>query len=643
MGVVWRGHDRATGAVYAIKVLQPEYAHDPAAVGRFVRERTALIAFRHPNVVTVHDMIVEGDQLALVMDLVPGGDVDELRTARGGRLAAAEAAALAAQIGDGLAAAHAAGIVHRDVKPANALLHGDRVLLADFGIALLAGHPRVTTEGNVLGTAAYLAPEVIAGQEPGPAGDVYALGVTLYELLSGQPPFTGNTAAILHSHGTVAPARVSGIADGLWNVTAACLAKDPRARPPAAHAAAALRALAAAPDNAVTAPQSPEWRPGPQLWPDPLQAVRTTAVTPAERPPLAGEAGRRTAPRRTRPRRTGPRRTGPRWSAPRWAAAGRRRTVVIAASVAAVALLATGAVALNAFGSGTSSQQQAQLAGAGWQASQSASAVAAHSHASARPGSSRASGSTSATGQPGSSPTPSGAKSGGKAKGSPSASSSARPTGSSGSTGSTGPGSSPSPSSTPSPSSSPSPSSTAVTDDGGLPILYASSGDQAHKCAIIGSAYDANSGVGTTVEGIVCADVLTATESGGYTARAQLEVYCQTTGGADVQCADAIAVGELANEPNGVVASTGAYQCGHSYGPCATGRNYIETGTYSYSGVSMSSCSSDTRTATDSWGLAVGGGSTKIELPGSDDWVSLTSSNADDGSNQSTGHNYICP
>jgi serine/threonine protein kinase len=622
MGVVWRGHDRTTGAVYAIKVLQPEYAHDPAAVGRFVRERTALVAFRHPNVVTVHDMIVEGDQLALVMDLVPGGDVDRLRRARGGLLAAPEAASLAAQMGDGLAAAHAAGIVHRDVKPANALLDRDRVLLADFGIALLAGHPRVTTEGHVLGTAAYLAPEVISGQEPGPAGDVYALGVTVYELLAGQPPFTGNTAAILQSHVTAAPPRAPGIPDRLWEVIGACLAKDPAARPSAAQTAAALHAFAAAPGDQAFAPAAPEWPAGPQLWPDPLQAVATTAITTAERPPLAGEASRRAAPRRRAPRLPALRLPGLR---PPAGPGGRRRTAVIAGvSVAVVAVLAVGVVALNPFGAGSSSPQQAELAGSGWQASQSASAAAARAHASAGGAASR---SKSATGQPGSSPTPGGAQASGRAKTSASASSSP------GSAGSTGSGSSPSPST----------SSTGVSDAGGLPILDASAGDQAHKCAIIGSAYDSDSGVAATVEGIVCADILTASTSSGYTAQAQLEVYCQTTAGADVQCADAIADGELSNEPGGVVATTGAYQCGHSYGACATGRNYIKTGTYSYSGVTMSDCSSSTGAATDTWGLAVGGGDTKIELPGSDDWVSLSTSNADDGANQSTGHNYVCP
>ena len=115
MGVVWRGRDTATGERRAIKILRPEYARDPGAVARFVRERTALVLFRHPNVVTLHDMVVEGDQLALVMDLVEGGDLGEHLRSRGGALAAGEAAELTAQIGDALAAAHQAGIVHRDL------------------------------------------------------------------------------------------------------------------------------------------------------------------------------------------------------------------------------------------------------------------------------------------------------------------------------------------------------------------------------------------------------------------------------------------------------------------------------------------------------------------------------------------------
>jgi serine/threonine protein kinase len=558
MGVVWRGHDRTTDAVYAIKVLLAEYARDPEAVGRFVREHTALVAFRHPNVVTVHDMIVEGHQLALVMDLVSGGDLDGLRKARGGRLAPAEAASLAAQIGDGLAAAHAAGIVHRDVKPANALLNSDHVLLADFGIALLVGQPRVTTEGRVLGTAAYMAPEVIAGQEPGPAGDVYALGITLYELLAGQPPFTGDAAAVLHAHGTAVPPHAPGIPDALWETISGCLAKDPASRPPATAVAVALHAFAAA------APH------------------------------------RRALP------------------------ADRRRTIIIAAlSAAPVALLATGAILFNPFGSDTPAQS-AQFAGSGGLASRSASAAASPADRGARPGSSHGSGSNVASGQPGSSPSPGHTQTGAKATASPS-------TG--GSPGSTG--------SSPTPWRTPSPSSTPVTDAGGFSILYASAGQQAHDCTILGSAEDSN--IGAAVQGVVCADIVTSSDSGGYLALAQIEVYCQTPEGATVQCADALTQAELSNASGGVAETSAAWQCGHSYGPCATGRNYVKTINFSYSGMSMSDCSSNVGATTDAWGLALGSGSTKIELPGSDDWVSLSSSNADDGLNQSTGHYYICP
>jgi serine/threonine protein kinase len=248
MGVVWRGRDRASGAVYAIKVLRPEIADNPSAVARFVRERTALVKFRHPNVVTVHDMIVEGDRLALVMNLVDGGNLERLRRDRGGRLEQDEAIRLIAQVASGLAAAHAAGIVHRDLKPANALVSWDdetpQVQLADFGIARLAGQAPDTTEGSVMGTAAYLAPEVINGAEPGPESDVYGLGITLYELLAGHPPFTGAVGAILHAHVSTAPKPVPGVSGALRSLIQECLAKDPRSRPTSAELADALERFA---------------------------------------------------------------------------------------------------------------------------------------------------------------------------------------------------------------------------------------------------------------------------------------------------------------------------------------------------------------------------------------------------------------
>jgi serine/threonine protein kinase, bacterial len=246
MGAVWRGRDRVTGARYAIKVLRPEYAADPAAVARFIRERTALVSFRHPNVVAVHDLVVEGDRLALVMDLIDGGDLGAYLRTRGGHLPAAEASAITAQICAGLAAAHTAGIVHRDLKPPNVLLDSGHVWLADFGIARVMGQPAATTApGSVMGTASYLAPEAIRGSEPGPAGDVYAAGITLYELLSGSVPFTGQVAAVLHAHLQTPPARPAGLPDRLWEILSACLSKDPGARPSAAELAQLLAGGAA--------------------------------------------------------------------------------------------------------------------------------------------------------------------------------------------------------------------------------------------------------------------------------------------------------------------------------------------------------------------------------------------------------------
>jgi serine/threonine-protein kinase len=259
LGVVWRGSDTVSGAAYAIKLLRPEHAQDPATVARFVRERTALLRFRHPNVVALHDMIVEGDQLALVMDLVPDGDLATRRKRRGGTLDRAEATELMAQTCAALAAAHDAGIVHRDLKPANILLDGGQVRLTDFGIALVTGETGLTTEGEFLGTLHYLAPEVIRGQEPTPACDCYAVGVTLYELLTGRPPFTGVPAAVMHSHLHVTPERPDGIPDAAWQVIEACLDKDPGRRPGAAELELALRGAAWTPASPGSAQPSAAW------------------------------------------------------------------------------------------------------------------------------------------------------------------------------------------------------------------------------------------------------------------------------------------------------------------------------------------------------------------------------------------------
>jgi serine/threonine protein kinase, bacterial len=243
MGVVWRGQDLETGAWVAVKLLRPDYATSPAAVSRFVGERNALIRFRHPNVVNLRDMIVEGDRLALVMDLITGGDLETFRLHSGGALAPPVAVRVTAQICDGLAAAHAAGIIHRDLKPSNVLVQAGQVKLADFGISRIAGEARRTTTGTVMGTPTYLAPEAINGAEPTSACDVYAAGITLYELLTGQPPFDGHVVAVMQAHLQREAERIPGISVQLWDLIAGCLSKDPAGRPTAAALAGSLKAL----------------------------------------------------------------------------------------------------------------------------------------------------------------------------------------------------------------------------------------------------------------------------------------------------------------------------------------------------------------------------------------------------------------
>src|SRR5579875_1184911 len=246
MGQVWLAHDNSTGEQVAAKLLREEYAADTVIVGRFIQERSILLQLDHPHIVRVHDLVVEGQDLAIVMDLVTGEDL-RARLRKVGRFEPAEAGRIVADVLDALAAAHAKGVLHRDVKPDNVLLDRDDpagVQLTDFGIARLAQETTVRMTG-VLGTAEYLAPEILTAEVVSSAADVYATGAMLYELLAGRTPYAGagSAYAIAHRHVTAAPPPLPGVPAPLWDVVTALLDKDPSRRPSAADAAARLRQL----------------------------------------------------------------------------------------------------------------------------------------------------------------------------------------------------------------------------------------------------------------------------------------------------------------------------------------------------------------------------------------------------------------
>ncbi|WP_326736482.1 protein kinase [Streptomyces sp. NBC_00464] len=259
-GTVWRARQRETagaeaavagqpGETVAIKVLKEELANDADVVMRFLRERSVLLRLRHDNIVRTRDLVVEGDLLALVMDLIDGPDLHRyLRD--NGPLTPVAASLLTAQIADALAASHADGVVHRDLKPANVLLDERdgqmHPMLTDFGIARLADSPGLTRTHEFVGTPAYVAPESAEGRPQTSAVDIYGAGILLYELLTGRPPFAGGTALeVLHRHLSEEPRRPSTVPAPLWTVIERCLSKDPDRRPSAENLARALRTVAA--------------------------------------------------------------------------------------------------------------------------------------------------------------------------------------------------------------------------------------------------------------------------------------------------------------------------------------------------------------------------------------------------------------
>ncbi|MEV0097094.1 serine/threonine-protein kinase [Streptomyces sp. NPDC050738] len=260
-GTVWRARQRETagaeaavagqpGEMVAIKVLKEELANDPDIVMRFLRERSVLLRLTHPNIVRTRDLVVEGDLLALVMDLIDGPDLHHyLRD--NGPFSPVAASLLTAQVADALAASHADGVVHRDLKPANVLVATSpdgqmHPMLTDFGIARLADSPGLTRTHEFVGTPAYVAPESAEGRPQTSAVDIYGAGILLYELVTGRPPFAGGTALeVLHRHLSEEPRRPTTVPEPLWTVIERCLSKNPDRRPSAENLARGLRTVAA--------------------------------------------------------------------------------------------------------------------------------------------------------------------------------------------------------------------------------------------------------------------------------------------------------------------------------------------------------------------------------------------------------------
>jgi serine/threonine-protein kinase len=301
MAQVWEATDEVLARRVAIKVLHPHLAADASFVERFRREAVAAARLAHPSIVSIYDTCSEDGVEAIVMELVEGRTVRDLLDEKD-QLDVGHAVAIVAEVADALEVAHKAGVVHRDIKPANILLSADgRVLVADFGIAK-AGDD-LTATNTTLGTAKYLAPEQVEGAAVDARTDVYSLGVVLYELLCGRPPFSADTEAgtalaRLHQD-PMRPRQVrAGIPKPVEDVVLRAMARTPADR---YASAGALRAalLAAARGEVLPASFAPAGASA-----DNTVAVLTPPppVPPADRTPPGGLPRSHVAPRRPRRR-----------------------------------------------------------------------------------------------------------------------------------------------------------------------------------------------------------------------------------------------------------------------------------------------------------------------------------------------------
>ncbi len=297
MGVVWQAMDERLQRLVAVKqlLLQPDLSPRATDEARLRALREARIAARlqHPNAIVVYDVAEHDGEPCLVMEYLPSRSLATVLAQRCS-LPVSEVASIGGQVASALAAAHAAQIVHRDVKPGNILITGGGTAkITDFGVSRAAGDVTVTQTGMMAGTPAYLAPEVARGQVPTPASDVFSLGATLYAAVEGRAPFgdSNNQLALLHAvaAGEVPPPQHAG---PLFAVLMSLLARDPAARPDMHRASLELTAAitarpvrrsvaAAPPPTRVTGPATPP----PTLPSRPLPASPPAAGFPPDDPP----------------------------------------------------------------------------------------------------------------------------------------------------------------------------------------------------------------------------------------------------------------------------------------------------------------------------------------------------------------------